>query len=95
MLEILYTKMYTILMTTRTIGIKEFRANMTKLYRLAQKENICFIVMNHQQPVMRVEPLSEDALILEKYLPQIERGLKEVRQGKTVAAEKVYKKLGL
>lgn len=82
-------------MTTRTIGIREFRQNMTKLYKQARKQNICFIVMNHQEPVMRIEPIDEDELILEKYADQIERGIREFRRGKSIPAAKVYKRLGL
>lgn len=78
-------------MTTRTIGIKEFRKNMTKLYRKAQKENICFIVMNHQEPVMRVEPIDEDELILEKYAEEIQKSLEHVKQGETYSLEEVMK----
>lgn len=78
-------------MTTRTIGIKEFRKNMTKLYRKAQKENICFIVMNHQEPVMRVEPIDEDELILEKYAEEIQESLEHVKRGETYSLEEVMK----
>ncbi len=76
-------------MTTQTIGIKEFRQNMTKLYRKAQKQNICFIVMNHQEPVMRVEPIDEDQLILEKYADEIDEALEQVKRGETYSAEEV------
>ena len=76
-------------MTTQTIGIKEFRQNMTKLYRKAQKQNICFIVMNHQEPVMRVEPIDEDQLILEKYADEIDEALEQVKRGETYSLEEV------
>ena len=82
-------------MTTRTIGIKEFRQNMTKLYRKGQKDQICYIVMNHQEPVMRVEPIDEDQLILEKYSEQIERGIRDAEQGKTISSAELRKRLKL
>lgn len=82
-------------MTTQTIGIKEFRQNMTKLYRRGQKHKICYIVMNHQVPVMRIEPIDEDRLILEKYRSEIEEALEQVKRGETYTAEEVRAMLSL
>lgn len=82
-------------MTTQTIGIKEFRQNMTKLCKKARKENIHFIVMNHQTPIMRMSPIDEDQLILEKYADQIERGIRDFKEGKTLTTAQVRKNLGL
>lgn len=82
-------------MTTQTIGIKEFRQNMAKLYRKGQKHNICYIVMNHQVPVMRIEPIDEDRLILEKYRSEIEEALEQVKRGETYTAEEVRAMLSL
>ncbi len=79
-------------MTTRVIGIKEFRQNLTKF---ARQKNTRFIVMHHSVPMLKVEPIDEDELILEKYADQIEQGLKEMREGKLIPAAQVYKKLGL
>ena len=79
-------------MTTRVIGIKEFRQNLT---RFAKAKNMCFIVMHHSVPVMKVEPIDEDELILERFADQIDRGLKEMKAGKLIPAKEVYKKLGL
>lgn len=78
-------------MTTRTIGIKAFRQNMAKLYKKAKKEKICYIVMNHQEPIWRMEPIDEDQLILEKYADQIERGIRDFKQGKYYTADQVRK----
>lgn len=82
-------------MTTQTIGIKEFRQNASKLHKKARKENICFIVMNHQTPMWRLEPIDEAQLILEKYADQIERGIQDFKEGKTLTEAQVRKNLGL
>lgn len=76
-------------MTTQTIGIKEFRQNMAKLCKKARKENIHFIVMNHQVPMMRMSPIDEDQLILEKYADQIDRGMTEFERGESYSLKKV------
>lgn len=79
-------------MTTRVIGIKEFRQNLTKL---ARQKSTRFIVMHHSVPVLKVEPIDEDELILEKYTDQIEQGLKEMREGKLFTSEEVRQHLNL
>lgn len=81
-----------IFMTTRTIGIKEFRQNISKL---SEEKNVRFIVMNHSKPIFRVEPIDEDQLILEKYADQIDRGLHESKNGKTTSAAALRKRLKL
>ncbi len=82
-------------MTTQTIGIKEFRQNASKLYKKARKEKICYIVMNHQTPLWRMEPIDEDQLILEKYADDIEESIGQVRRGETYTEEQVRKHLGI
>lgn len=93
-----YTKVYTLdtflnlSMTTRTIGIKEFRQNISKL---SGQKNVRFIVMSHSKPVFKVEPIDEDELILEKYADQIDRGLLEAAQKKTTSSAALRKQLNL
>ncbi|MEI8229587.1 MAG: hypothetical protein WCG83_00430 [Candidatus Peregrinibacteria bacterium] len=82
-------------MITRTIGIKEFRQNITKLSKQAKKEKMCFIVMNHQVPMGRFEPIDEDELILEKFWPEIQRSLEQAKEGKTISSAELRKRLGL
>ncbi len=79
-------------MTTRVIGIKEFRQNLTKL---ARQKNVRFIVMHHSEPVLRVEPIDEDTLILEKFGDQLERGLKDAKEGNYISEEALRKELKL
>ncbi|HVW67234.1 MAG TPA: hypothetical protein VHA78_05945 [Candidatus Peribacteraceae bacterium] len=79
-------------MTTRAIGIKEFRQNISKL---SKEKNTVYIVMNHQKPIFKVEPIDEDQLILEKFAEQIDRGLKESTKGKTVSSAALRKRLKL
>lgn len=82
-------------MTTQTIGIKEFRQNMKKFHKKGLKENICFIVMSHQEPLWRMEPIDEDRLILEKYGHEIEEAIAQVKRGETYSSDEVRAMLGL
>lgn len=82
-------------MTTQTIGIREFRQNMTALRKKAQKHNICYIVMNHQTPLWRMQPIDEDQLILEKYASEIEESIAQVNRGETYTLDEVVEHLRL
>lgn len=79
-------------MTTRTIGIKEFRQNISKF---SQEKNVIYIVMNHLKPIFKVEPIDEDSLILEQFAEQINRGLKESKKRKTMSSAALRKRLKL
>lgn len=80
-------------MTTRLIGIKEFRQNLSKLSKEARKNNICFVVMHHSTPLFKVEPLEEDdlidQLIIQNYEKEIQTGLKQMKRGETYTPAQV------
>ena len=79
-------------MTTKVIGIKEFRQNISIL---SKEKDVRFIVMNHSKPVFKVESIDEDQLILEKFADQIDRGLQDIRKGKTTSSSILRKRLKL
>ena len=80
-------------MTTKVIGIKEFRKNLTKYGKKTNGKNVRFIVMRHTVPLFEVKPVNEDELtdelILEKYAKEIEEALEQVKQGKVYTSEEV------
>lgn len=85
-------------MTTRVIGIREFRQNMGKLHKEARKKKLRFIVMNHSVPVFDVQPIVdqdrlEDTLLVEKYGKEIEESLEQAREGKVYTLEHVMKEI--
>lgn len=82
------------LMTTKVIGIKKFRQNMTSLWKEAKKKNIRFIVLHHSQPVFEVKPLSEEELILEKHAADIAEAREQFKKGEVYTEEEVGKILG-
>ena len=87
-------------MTTRLIGIKEFRQNMSKLSKEAKKKKLRLIIMSHSIPILEIRPVLdqeklEDELLLEKFSARIEKGLRDAKAGKTFTAEEVRKRLGI
>lgn len=87
-------------MTTKFIGIKEFRQNISKLSKKTKGTKVCFIVMNHSVPLWKVEPVEDeddliDALLLKKYDKEIRKGLDQVKRGKTYTSAEVQERLHL
>lgn len=83
-------------MTTKIIGIKKFRQNMTSLWKEARENNIRFIVLHHSEPVFEVTPIDEDELIVEKYGDEVEGAWQSYKDGaKVYTLEEARKELGL
>lgn len=82
-------------MTTKAIGIKKFRENITSLWKEAKKKKIRYIVMYHTEPIFEVKPIDEDELIIEKYAKDIAEAREQVKQGKVYTQEEIMKKFGL
>jgi antitoxin (DNA-binding transcriptional repressor) of toxin-antitoxin stability system len=82
-------------MTTKLIGVREFRQNMATLYAKAKKNNLRYIVLNHNQPIFKVEPLSKKDAIIERLAIDVEEAREDVRQGRVYDFEEVCKEFGL
>ena len=82
-------------MTTKLIGVREFRQNMATLYAKAKKNNLRYIILNRNQPIFRVEPLSKKDAIIEKLAQEIEEAREDVKKGRVYDFEEVCKELGL
>jgi hypothetical protein len=82
-------------MTTQIIGVKEFRDNITTLWKTAKKKNVRYIVMNHSMPVLEVNPIKEDRLIFVKLSQEIGYAREQVKKGEVCTQEETYKELGL
>jgi len=82
-------------MTTQMIGVKEFRDNITTLWKKAKKKNVRYIVMHHSTPVLEVNPIHDDTLILENLAKEIKETRRQVKKGDVYSETEVYKELGL
>ncbi len=82
-------------MTTKLIGIREFRQNIATLYKQATKNNWRFVVLNRNQPIFKVEPLSKKDAILEKLTIDIEEAREDVKKGRLYTADQIRRDLGL
>lgn len=82
-------------MTTKIIGIKEFRQGITSLWKKSKKDNIRYIVMYHSKPIFEVNPIQDDEFILENFASDIAEAREEIKKGKVYSQEEVYKELVL
>ncbi len=82
-------------MQTKLIGVREFRQNMATLYEEAKKNNLRYVVLNHNQPIFKVEPLNEEDVIIEKLAIDIEEAREDVRRSRVSSLEEVCERLGL
>ncbi len=82
-------------MTTRLIGIKQFRQNMTKIWKENRKKGAQFIVMHHSLPIMKVETLNGDDLLLEQLALDIAEARKQGARGEGRTSAEVRDILGL
>ena len=82
-------------MITKLIGVREFRQNMATLYTKARKNNLRYIILNRNQPIFRVEPLSKKDAIIEKLAQEIEEAREDVKKGRIYTAEQIRRDLKL
>jgi len=62
------------IMLTKTINIKEYRRNLTKIWKEAREKKQRIIVLNHSKPVFEVWPVYKNHLEFEsKEISQKER----------------------
>jgi len=82
-------------MITQVIGIKQFRENITSLWKKAKKKKIRYIVMHHSTPIMEVNPVFEKELILDKLAEDITEAREQVKRGEIYTQEEVMKEFDL
>ena len=82
-------------MTTKIIGIKEYRQNITALWKEARKKNIRYIVMYHTKPVFEVNPLQDEDELVELLKRDIKEARKQAKNGETISHEALMAEFGI
>jgi len=82
-------------MKTKLIGVREFRQNIATLYKEAKKHNLKYIVLSHNQPIFKIEPLDKKDAIIEKLAYDIEEARLDAKKGKVYDFEEVCKEFGI
>lgn len=90
----MYTKVYTYVMTTKFVSIKEFRQNIATYANLARDnantERI--IVMNRNTPIFELKPFAQDTT-LEKLVGDIQNARDDITHGRVYSHEEVLNAL--
>ena len=82
-------------MTTKLIGIKEFRAKITSLWKHARKYNVRYVVMYHSEPIFEINPITEKEVALEQLVKDVKRARAQVKRGEVYTQEEIMKEFGL
>lgn len=94
---IVYTIVYHFFMTTKLIGVRDFRANMSKYAKKVQAGTTRFIVMNRNKPLFEITPITEknDDVLGASFLASIKASRADVASGKFYTQEEVENMFGL
>lgn len=82
-------------MTTKFIGVKEFRQNIAKFAKSSKKNNHRLVILNRTTPILEVRPISDEDANLDNLMLKVQRGLDDVKAGRFYTHEQVKGMLGL
>jgi hypothetical protein len=82
-------------MTTKFVGVREFRQNISGLYKDAQKKSIRYIVLNKNKPVFEVRPISKKESSLESLLSSVRDAEADVKTGRVYSLAEIEREFGL
>ncbi len=82
-------------MTTKLIGVKEFRRNIATYSRHAQEKGVRFIILNKNTPIFEVRPLTKKDVILEELLNDVARARADVKSNRVTPLADVMHEFGL
>ena len=76
-------------MTTKFIGLKDFRQNLAGYTKEAKVKNIRFIILKKNVPVLEVKALDEKDFTFEQLVQ------KTAKEGKVYSQKQIMKEFGL
>lgn len=82
-------------MTTQIIGIKDYRQNITTLWKTALIKNIRYVVMYHSKPVFEVNPVRKEDGLIEILRKDIKEAREQAKKGETISHEALMAEFGL
>ncbi|MBU1151291.1 hypothetical protein KJ632_00515 [Patescibacteria group bacterium] len=84
-------------MTTKLVGLKEFRLNLSSLTKEVESGKVRLIVLKKNKPVLEVNPIdSEDEVYtLEDLERDIQEAREQVKRGEVRSLDEVKKDYGL
>jgi len=82
-------------MTTKFVGMKDFRQNMSKYTKESNQKGIKLIVLKKNVPVLEINPINEKEYAYIKLSKELEESEKQIKDGKFYTQEEAMKEFGL
>lgn len=82
-------------MTTKFVGLKDFRQNLATYTKDAAVKSIRFIILKRNIPVLEVKPVDEKEITLEKLAAELAEAEKDIKLGKVYSQEQIMREFGL
>ncbi len=80
-------------MTTKLIGLKDFRLNLATYTKEVEEGQVCLIVLKKNKPVLKINPIVSKDFTLESLKKEVAQARKEVGEGKVYSIHEVKKEL--
>lgn len=75
-------------MTTKIIGIKEFRSNIADYAKKARKGDVRYVVMNRNNPLFEIKPFAENDG-LEEIFSDILQAKDDIEKGRVYSQDDI------
>jgi len=82
-------------MTTKFVGMKDFRQNMSKYTAQANAKQVRYIILKKNIPVLEINPIDEKEFTYIKLSKELQESEKQIKEGKFYTQEEVMKEFGL
>ncbi|MEK7528543.1 MAG: hypothetical protein AAB592_02145 [Patescibacteria group bacterium] len=82
-------------MTTKFVGMKEFRQNIASYTQGSKIKNIRIVVLKKNVPVFEVKPIDEGEFVLEKLQKDIAKAREDVKNGNVYTHKQMMNEFGL
>ncbi len=82
-------------MTTRFVGLKEFRQNMAKIANRSLKKRERLVLLRKNEPIFELRPLSKKDALVEGFLLSLREAEEDIKAGRVYSHEEVEKMFGL
>ncbi|MBD3330334.1 hypothetical protein GF354_02265 [Candidatus Peregrinibacteria bacterium] len=82
-------------MTTKFVGMKDFRQNMSKYTQQANKKQVRYIILKKNKPVLEINPIDEKDFAYIKLSKELQESEKQIKEGRFYTQEEVMQEFGL
>ena len=82
-------------MTTRLVGLKDFRQNLASYTKSAQQKNIRYVVLKKNVPVLEVKSIKAGGIIIEQLAADIATARQQIKRGQSYTQNQIMKEFGL